>query len=64
MKPKTNISKGKVFSEMTGIHELEVTRELDEYARTKFSIRCPNNQKQFPFLKTHLQESKIVFLSG
>lgn len=50
MKPKTNISKGKVFSEMTWKQP-----KMDEHARTKFSTGCPNNQKQFPFSKTHLQ---------
>lgn len=43
MKPKANISKGKVFSQMTGIHDLEATKELDEHARTKLSIGSPNN---------------------
>lgn len=51
MKPKASISKEKVFSEMTGIHDSKATKELDEHARTKLSIRSPNNQKQFPFLK-------------
>lgn len=64
MKPKTNISKGKVFSEMTGIHDLEVTKELDEHARTKLSIGCPNNQKQFPLFKTNLQDSFSLSVNG
>lgn len=48
---------------MTGIYYLEATKELHECARTKLSIGCPKNQKQFSFLKTHLQESRIVFHS-